>query len=146
MDNSCKLNQHFKKALKHEKIEIAWGEVFYDSGDGDDDRFMNLSHGLMCCGVTELNLTDFFRFWIDHRRDNNLLESALASLIKGAAGDKRILIVGLPTRVSENSEYDIKYYRWLRKTFLSFGFRSLCKPYRNENSGNNIVVLAGQLP
>ena len=103
---------------------------------------------MICCGLEEIDLQSFYKVWCANA-NNEIKQEALAKLIESVnseTNDKRMMFIGIPTRVGIDSDYNIKYYRWVLKTLKSFGFKPLCRPYRNENSGNTIVVLAGQFP
>jgi hypothetical protein len=98
--------------------------------------------------MDELDFQGFQDYYDRYRDDQEGFEGIVAKII--AAGvrqnDERVMVVGLPTSVSSGSMYNLEYYKKLRQTLLDFGFVELCKPYKNKNSGNTIVALAGQMP
>jgi hypothetical protein len=101
--------------------------------------------GTNCCGIEELDFQAIQEIWEEYPKN---WDELIARYVKATCevNDERVLFVGIPTRVGNNSMYTIAFYKKLRETLVKFGFKELCKPYRNQNSGNTIVVLAGQMP
>ena len=75
-------------------------------------------------------------------------EELIACFIRASEqhSDRRIVLVGIPTRVGNSSMYNLQFYEKLRETLHHFGFQEVCKPYKNESSSNTIVVLVAQMP
>lgn len=157
---SCKLNSTYLKALEDNRFYKGTKTIsgFYggykETGLKDRkhprDMLIDLtSHQLGCCGLHELDFNDMNRQWNDIK---NKVEEDFDKLIARyidesiGPGDNRMTFVGIPTRVGLNSQYNIEFYRKLRTTLKKFGYIELCEPYKNVNSGNYIIAMAGQLP
>jgi hypothetical protein len=146
----CRLNKKFTKALVDtDCFRIHDSDTIRKITDGDYVYFEVSRGETMCCGIEELDFT----YLNENYRDalslkNKDWNSLIAKYIKCTCDrpDPRVVFVGIPTRVGSQSMYSIEFYKRLRKTLNEFGFRELCKPYKNLSSGNHIVVLAGQMP
>lgn len=138
---TCRLNAKFQRALERTRFDAGLQDtklghtIYVESGNTN------------CCGIEELDFQGLFKYW-DEYKNSNVWNELVAKYIKFSCevDDERVVFVGVPTRVGGGSIYDIDFYKKLRGTLNEFGFRELCKPYRNRNSGNTIVVLAGQMP
>ena len=107
-------------------------------------------HRLSCCGVTELNFQSLNAPKLV--AGINLLPTAafeelIACFIRASVqhSDRRIVLVGIPTKVGSGSMYNLSFYEHLRIVLHRFGFQEVCKPYKNESSSNTIVVLIAQM-
>lgn len=150
----CRLNANYRRALSGRFSES--GGSIYDkkcTSSFDKGFVTEIGRGeVTCCGIDELDFQILNENWKESDFPQNLSkkdwDNLIALYIKGTleTQDERILIVGIPVKVGQSSMYDIEFYKRLRITLNEFGFRELCKPYRNRNSGNTIVVLAGQVP
>ena len=109
-------------------------------------------HCTQCCGIDELDFRDFGRIIDDEENPiykHDYFDELVAKMVDMQCShkDQRVLFVGLPTSIGEYSDYSIVVYEKIRKILKSFGFIELCpEPYKNNNSGNFITVLAGQMP
>ena len=151
---TCRLNNKYRRALSGRFVEGS-GSIYDKSNKKDYEGGFVTEIGrgeITCCGIDELDFQILNENWMDGEFLQNLSRkdwnSLIACYIKGSLenSDERILIVGIPVKVGESSMYNIDFYKRLRITLNEFGFRELCRPYRNRNSGNIIVVLAGQVP
>lgn len=164
---SCKLNDIYKQALKRKRFKFEndhmthnntyWAAYYDGLLDTKNDGFISTDMmdggSLQCCGIDEL---DFQNDELEaYSRKTNLpsedWEELIAKYIKhmiGALDDKRIVIVGIPTKNTNghNSQYNFQYYNKLLKTLLRFGFVQCGKQYVNNNSKNMLSVLVAQLP
>lgn len=141
----CLLNSNYKKALSLDRFKIEDGSIL----DTKNDEHTHISTGSTeCCGIDELNFTSIQDSEYENEFSNELWECFIAKYIKGSCtvSDQRIVFVGLPVKVGNHSMYKMNFYEKLFKTLKKFGFRELCKPYKNKSSGNTITVLAGQIP
>jgi hypothetical protein len=100
---------------------------------------------LGCCGISEIIFEHMQNTCLWSRWTDLQWRRAISDAIKQSASDKRLLVVGIPTVVRAGSQYDIEFYRKVRKTLLSLGFQET-KPYKNKGSGNTIVAMIGQVP
>jgi hypothetical protein len=82
-----------------------------------------------------------------YKKDEAGFISLVANYIKEcfSEADNRVVIVGLPVKVGEHSQYDAEFYAALKNALLELGFVQVGKQYKNRNSGNTIVALVGQL-
>lgn len=100
--------------------------------------------------MDELNFQELQKYWDRYKDDAEAFEALVAKTIETAprndVSDKRVLVVGIPTKVGGDSQYNLDFYNKLREVLESFGFIALSAPYKNKNSGNTIVAMAGQLP
>jgi hypothetical protein len=160
---SCKLNVLFKRALRGERFYVgttteknSWGSSYVHTTLKDrKDRNMPVCvanvPGMRCCGMEELDFQQLQPAWRHYSGKNKLSpenwQELVARYIKHPIdeNDHRMLFAGIPVDVGGASMYDIEFYNDLRGTLVSFGFKELCEPYKNKNSGNTIVALAGQL-
>ena len=151
---TCRLNNNYKQALKGRFA--AHGARIYEKqckSQHDDGFITDIGKGdITCCGIDELDFQVLNENWIESEFLQNLSSkdwnSLIACYIQGSLDnvDERILIIGIPVKTGTSSMYNVDFYKRLRVTLNEFGFRELCKPYKNRNSGNIIVVLSGQVP
>lgn len=164
---TCKVNQRWHTALagKRFKYETDYHFTVTSSyGGGSYDSYKDVLKdckksavgtlavevssisGMACCGMEELTFESLQKSWSKYQDDKDWPE-LVAKYIKSGLGeeDNRILVVGVPVKVGASSQYNIDFYNRLRETLESFGFRQIGVPYKNSNSQNTIVVLAGQL-
>ncbi len=109
--------------------------------------FASLSSGTMhCCGLEELDFQGLAKNV--GIQDSPDFEEAVAVYLKNEVchNDKRIVIVGIPTRVGTGSQYSLEFYNKLREVLQGFGMQQAGSIYKNENSSNDIVALVGQMP
>lgn len=142
---SCKLNKKFYDAKDRTQLEECNGTWSYKMTT--ICRAQQYSKEPACCGLDELSFLSLN--WDSHRvltLPDEVFEELIAKYISiDPPDDHRIVFVGIPTRVGILSEYDIRFYRKLRRTLQSFGFVELSKRgYRNNNSDNIIIAMAGQ--
>lgn len=140
---TCRLNAKFRKALEGTAFRLEDGEIY---GNNSGKRIIGIDRGdTRCCGIEELDFQPLQEIHEDYSKN---WEELVAKYVKGSCerNDERVVFVGIPTRVGNHSMYHLAFYNRLRDTLEEFGFKPLCKPYRNANSGNTIVVLAGQMP
>lgn len=140
---TCRLNAKFQAALNSSAFRHDDGIIY---GVSSGSHIVDVSRGnTRCCGIEELDFQSLQNVWENYPKNWNEL---VAHYVKASCerNDERVLFVGLPTKVGAHSMYTLKFYEKLRATLKEFGFKEVCKPYRNANSGNTIVVLAGQMP
>lgn len=144
---TCRLNRSFRAALERNRFVTADGMIL----DPKNGHELYVRTGeTICCGIDELDfqpLNEEYDEWVSKLSDSNFKE-LVARYVKASCevNDERVVFVGIPTSVGQSSMYNIAFYERLLDTLKTFGFRELCKPYRNRNSGNTITVLAGQMP
>jgi hypothetical protein len=150
----CRLNASFRSALSRDYFKrsssYGWEEQVFRDKKGNE---YSIRHGsTVCCGLDELDFGPLNDLWKEtdllYKLTSNQWKELIAKYIKESCDrtDERVVFVGIPTRVGGDSMYDLDFYEKLRRTLNEFGFRELCHPYKNRNSGNDIVVLAGQMP
>ena len=165
---AARATPHFRE-LTRKTRQIGWnGNHWYSQNiwlvnKETNENILNLSRinldgNTQCCGIDELDfrlLGEKNKGFDDDISSENLLyknsyfDEILAKIImlQCTQKDQRVLIVGVPTSVGNDSSYNLEAYEKILKTLKSFGFKELCsKPYKNKNSGNFITVLAGQMP
>lgn len=155
---TCKLNSRYQTAVNNPRIYYGSGAIdgWGNTGHGLRDRkhvkdlLKIRSNSLLCCGMDELNFQELQKYWDRYKDDAEAFEALVAKTIETAprndVSDKRVLVVGIPTKVGGDSQYNLDFYNKLREVLESFGFIALSAPYKNKNSGNTIVAMAGQLP
>lgn len=142
---TCKLNNKFKQALQGQYVSYSYGRILINDPNIDIELTLGET---TCCGVDELNFQGIQENYEILALSEDHWKELIAKYIKGSCerADHRIVFVGIPTKVGYHSMYNLDFYKRLRHTLKEFGFKELCKPYRNGGSGNTIVVLAGQMP
>lgn len=148
---SCKLNKKYTSAIKSKRFVIEQNRYENYLQDTTVEYLGGptlCSTGMTCCGLDELDFTRCQDHWDRYKNNKKVFLEWISCYIHWSVGqsDKRILIVGIPTKVSTHSQYDIAFYRLLAYTLKSIGFKQVGSPYKNENSSNTIVALVGQLP
>jgi hypothetical protein len=153
---SCKLNSKFASSDRfYTKTKSVTGAYYSYPIEGLGDRekkhvlFEPSVPGCSCCGLEELDFTPLMKHWETYQDEgDDVWMEMVSAYIQECFGenDNRVMFVGLPTKVGGGSMYNIDFYRRLRKVLKKIGFREVCRPYKNANSGNTIVVLVGQLP
>lgn len=164
---TCELNSNYEKALKLPNIKWTTEAkrmmdfcsrrrvTRYLQGLGMKGKFFisqsefERAHcPLRCCGISEVHLEPLNGIK-PHVENLDCFDELIAKYIDIAVGneDRRIVVIGVPTEVGQNSQYRLSFYQALRKTLRKFGFIELQdEPYKNKHSGNKITVMAGQLP
>jgi hypothetical protein len=143
---TCRLNSVFLAALEGNYFEHQT-----DSGEITDRKSENIifvsNTDMSCCGIDEIDFQGLSKIWDEYAKTTHWKE-LVARYIKASCDrvDERIVITGIPVKVGPHSQYHMPFYKKLLETLKEFGFRELCKPYRNANSRNTIIVLAGQIP
>ena len=150
-----KLNNIYKAALAlHQRFSTSDGKIFiYAEGTKSllkRQLFVEPQpHKLTCCGITELNFQTLNRIAPQMKELGDVsFRELIACFIEASVTtrDKRIVLVGIPTKVGINSLYNLEFYERLRLVLVEFGFKEICKPYTNAGSHNTIVVLTSQMP
>lgn len=143
---TCRLNAFFRDSLAGTHFIAMDGEL----KDPKTGLRIDVQRGdTVCCGVDELNFQGLNNaHWRDYHGTKHWPELIAKYIDMGCErrDDERVVFIGIPTQVGNHSMYDIRFYKELRKILNEFGFRELGRPYRNRNSGNTIVALAGQMP
>lgn len=158
----CKLNKRFSDAVKNpgnvkwvrEKEKSYWGDAYYRWSLKSGNEIVIKQYGsgartLACCGITELVFTPLQNGSNKYPENRDNFEQIVASYIWNTVSntDQRIVIVGIPTDVGNQSQYRLSFYTQLREVLIKFGFQETSStPYRNQNSKNKIIVLVGQMP
>ena len=164
---NCKLNQSYNELLQRKNIVLkpfkvkihVWPEgtkVTERKGFGTkaDEKVlicankMNyIIHSLTCCGISEVYFEPLMK--IEKIESHEYFDELVAKYMYYGLGnrDRRIVIVGIPTKVKVNSSYRLSFYTKLREVLGSIGFVELQKqPYKNKSSGNTLTAMVGQLP
>jgi len=74
------------------------------------------------------------------------IASHISRFLLNQSTDSRMIFCGVPTAVMEGSQYNISFYLKARKALRRLGFREVGAPYKNENSGNEIVAMVVRMP
>lgn len=145
------LNKTYLSLLKKKNVDYN-GEYFYKE---NNENFLikayTATYNLrVCCGICELNMQPFLDVWEDSSKGllemcAKFIDWSICNCVEEEQ-DKRLIIIGVPTRLVANTGYNIEYYRWVLKTLKKFGFKAISTRYKNRNSGNTMVVLAAQYP
>lgn len=112
----------------------------------DTKFFAEQGHGSMhCCGLRELDFQVLAKTEI---HSDPKFKEAVAKYLKAMVSeeDGRVIIVGIPTRVGANSQYNLEFYNALREVLHGFGMKQAGTIYKNSNSSNHIAALIGQMP
>ena len=108
-----------------------------------DEHIRNLS----CCGISEITFLslDDDELNLNDKEFDELVAKYLQIILKHTK-DNRVLITGLPVRksVRQASMYNFEFYKRLLKTLESFGWKRITTNYVNNNSKNELAVLAVQ--
>lgn len=111
-----------------------------------------------CCGIHELNMEDLGINGEEYDEDGDKyvvpdypfsvasIASHISSFLLDTVKDSRMIFCGVPTAVMEDSQYNISFYLKARKALRRLGFREVGAPYKNENSGNEIVAMVVRMP
>ena len=156
---SCKLNKNFKDTLRLKSYNAKGQTLIIDQTAADNAEIYHAwSPGTLevepvahenCCGISELSFENFYDYCRYTKLPYSEFLGITANYIKLAicdTSDKRMVFVGIPTKVGLNSQYRGNFYPRLRKVLRNFGFVETCKPYKNQNSGNKIIMMVGQIP
>lgn len=142
---SCKLNSNYKKALKLRNYTTGYDVIYNNLADL---IYPARSVTTSCCGIDELDFGELYDVYQGISFNGLKFKEIVAKYIQTSLyqTDKRMVFVGIPTKVGLNSQYRGNFYPRLRKVLRNFGFVETCKPYKNQNSGNKIIMMVGQIP
>ncbi len=160
MHNAGVLNKYYKELLTKRTIKFKrsindnlWGSTspcLCKGKDGPELAFFDDggTEGLSCCGITEVDFTSIDPIEALKLEDfefDELVAKYLKNELKYYK-DNRIFITGLPIRktVRRATRYNFKFYTRLLKTLESLGWRRITTNYVNNNSKNELAVLAVQ--
>ena len=160
MCNAGVLNNYYKELLTKKIIKFKrrvndglWGSPRSCLCKGPDGpELVNLDYGtdggLQCCGISEMTFTSIDPIEALKLEDfefDELVAKYLKNELKFYK-DNRIFITGLPIRktVRRATRYNFKFYTRLLKTLESLGWRRITTNYVNNNSKNELAVLAVQ--
>lgn len=133
-----RLNETYKHLKPKKMPEWSW----------DDPNLIKLNT-TMCCGISELDFSNFIEEFSLEDLTPKEVADKLARIIKSKhlpynedrRPDHRFVFVGLPIRRHPKS----KHYQKLSKILKSFGFTQLTPLYQNMNTGSYIEALGIQL-
>ena len=163
----CKLNKKYNELLQRRNIVLKgfkrkipiWPDgtkVVEQKGfsEKEDDKALiycnemdHNVHRLTCCGISELYFEPLMR--TKGIENDKYFDELVAKYMYYGLGnkDRRVVIVGIPTKLKSNSQYRLSFYQKLREVLDSIGFVELQKrPYKNKSSGNTLTAMVGQLP
>lgn len=156
---TCRLNSKFEEAVKNTRFYRGRHSERGFYGSYQVELLKDKEHprqkgprfklpGMACCGLEELDFQGLQEFWEKYKDNDVDFLNWVAKYIRECIeeDDNRVLIVGIPVKVGNNTMYNIEFYTKLRSTLEEMGFVQMGKPYVNQNSKNTIVALVGQLP
>ena len=162
MHNAGVLNAYYRKMLKGRKVVsgISARDGFYSQGNLRCLRhrvggpvLVHLEYydehidTLSCCGISEITFKDLNNDDVELKdQEFDELVAKFLQIILKHTRDNRVLITGLPVRksVRRATGYNFVFYKRLLKTLESFGWKRLTTNYINNNSKNELAVLAVQ--
>lgn len=162
----CKINDRFRTALEGKRFKHdpshsytkknSWGSyemcesVIKDCKSSAKGKLVCKTHSIdsmNCCGMEELTFMELQTVWNDYKEDSDWNELVARYIKSGIPeqNDHRILVVGIPVIVGTTSMYNLDFFTKVKETLEHFGFRQIGSQYKNQNSGNTIIAMAGQL-
>ena len=165
---NCTLNKRYNELLQRknivyggfkQKISVwpegmrtvtlkGFGEKGSETGLISGSELNHIIHRLTCCGISEVYFEPLMKK--SNIEAHAHFDELIAKYMYHGLGnrDRRIVIVGIPTKLKSNSsQYRLSFYQKLREVLDSMGFVELQKqPYKNKSSGNTLTAMVGQLP
>ncbi len=142
---------------KQESVEKKYYQLGLVDTKKENVMLINDDHGILgsivirlnCCGISELHMSLLTPYFETYGKDKDWPELVANFMWHGLKElkDQRVVIIGLPVRVGNNSQYDAEFYQSLVKLFTKWGFVQINqKPYKNQNSNNGLIVMICRLP
>ena len=163
---SCKLNNHYKEAVKAGNKLITKHVIQkpHPWKPGETVSIVNYKYkhineffsgnnlypfnSTSCCGIADANFTRLNDLYQNRKVWHKDFEAIVAWYMCNIARrqrDSRVFIFGAPIKVGRNSSYNVAFYKRLIKLLLKWGCQQVVqKAYTNKNSKNKLIVLVGQ--